>query len=172
MSYKLFSVDDHLLEPPDLWTSRMPSKHREDCMRLVRHDGVDVWSYEGRRAGTFKDVRDRRPPTRPVGHGHDQLRRNAPGVLRPEGALRGAAHGRIVGSVAFPTASGSLDARSSRPKKGPLASLHVQAYNDFMLDEWCAADPAILVPTILCQLGMPSWLPRRSAVALRAALAR
>jgi hypothetical protein len=46
VSYKLVSVDDHLLEPPDLWISRMPSKHREDCMRLVRHDGVDVWSYE------------------------------------------------------------------------------------------------------------------------------
>ena len=62
MSYKLFSVDDHLLEPPDLWTSRMPSKHREACMRLVRHDGVDVWSYEGQSAGTFKMFATARPP--------------------------------------------------------------------------------------------------------------
>ena len=66
----IVSADDHLVEPPDLWTSRLPMRYRDTGPRLVRQrvpsfnnrvtldmkvsesdDGqwADVWYYEDQR---------------------------------------------------------------------------------------------------------------------------
>src|SRR4051794_4118319 len=51
---KLLSTDDHLIEPPNLWTDRLPSKYREAGPRSVeqpRGGGAapaEVWCYEDR----------------------------------------------------------------------------------------------------------------------------
>ena len=34
----LISVDDHVLEPPDLWTSRLPAKYHEQAPHLILDD--------------------------------------------------------------------------------------------------------------------------------------
>ena len=36
---RIISVDDHVLEPPDLWTSRLPAKYRERGPRIERAKG-------------------------------------------------------------------------------------------------------------------------------------
>src|SRR5579859_2588615 len=66
----IVSADDHIVEPPELWTSRLPRKYREIGPRVVRQripkiekvtldlqvteaeDGywADVWYYEDRRS--------------------------------------------------------------------------------------------------------------------------
>ena len=35
-SYRIISVDDHVVEPPDLWTSRLPAKFRDRAPHVVR----------------------------------------------------------------------------------------------------------------------------------------
>lgn len=52
-SMKLLSVDDHLIEPPHVWTDRLPKKYIEDGPRIVEfpREGkppVHQWVYEGR----------------------------------------------------------------------------------------------------------------------------
>src|SRR4051812_22927607 len=42
----IFSVDDHVFEPPDLWVSRLPVRYGDVGPRVVRVDGVDTWVYE------------------------------------------------------------------------------------------------------------------------------
>ena len=44
----LVSVDDHLVEPADLFTRRMPAKIREQAPRVVEHKGRDVWYFDDR----------------------------------------------------------------------------------------------------------------------------
>src|SRR5689334_10847241 len=39
---RIISVDDHVVEPPDLWTSRLPARFRERGPRLVRERGRPV----------------------------------------------------------------------------------------------------------------------------------
>src|SRR4051812_46536678 len=44
----LISVDDHVVEPPDLFEGHLPARYRDVAPRTVRKDdGTDVWSYEG-----------------------------------------------------------------------------------------------------------------------------
>jgi len=42
----LISVDDHIVEPPDLFTRHMPAKYRERAPRVIDHKGKDVWFFE------------------------------------------------------------------------------------------------------------------------------
>src|SRR3954469_21968569 len=45
--YTVVSVDDHLIEPPDLFEGRMPSALAEVAPRVVEQDdGTEVWLYE------------------------------------------------------------------------------------------------------------------------------
>ena len=42
----LISVDDHIIEPPDMFVNHLPSKYADDAPRLVhREDGTDVWKF-------------------------------------------------------------------------------------------------------------------------------
>ena len=46
--YRIISSDDHVMEPPDLWTSRIEPKFRDRAPRVVRmEDGCDWWCCEG-----------------------------------------------------------------------------------------------------------------------------
>ncbi|HEY6415291.1 MAG TPA: amidohydrolase, partial [Acidimicrobiales bacterium] len=63
---RIISVDDHVVEPPDLWSSRLPDRYEERGPRIVRERGsydvaktglvwtahndgewADVWHYDG-----------------------------------------------------------------------------------------------------------------------------
>jgi hypothetical protein len=44
----LVSVDDHVVEPPDMFEGRVESRYRDDAPRIVtREDGSQVWTYDG-----------------------------------------------------------------------------------------------------------------------------
>ena len=42
----LVSVDDHLIEPPDLFVNHLDAKYLDRAPKLVRNDeGSDVWTF-------------------------------------------------------------------------------------------------------------------------------
>ena len=44
----LVSVDDHVVEPPDLFDGRLSADYAERAPKLIRKDtGIDVWAFEG-----------------------------------------------------------------------------------------------------------------------------
>ena len=44
----LVSVDDHVVEPPDLFEGRLPADYADLAPKLIRKDaGTDVWVYDG-----------------------------------------------------------------------------------------------------------------------------
>src|SRR5439155_8383760 len=48
VTYKIVSVDDHLIEPPDLFEGRLPSSLQERAPRVVELErGRQAWEYEG-----------------------------------------------------------------------------------------------------------------------------
>ena len=42
-NYKIISSDNHVVEPPDLWTSRGESKFSEGMPYIERFDDGDWW---------------------------------------------------------------------------------------------------------------------------------
>src|SRR5881392_3337654 len=46
---RILSVDDHLIEHPNVWQDRLPDKFKEAGPRIIEDaNGHHVWQYEGR----------------------------------------------------------------------------------------------------------------------------
>ena len=49
--FVLVSVDDHLVEPPDMFEGHIPAKYKDDVPKLITsEDGTDAWVFEGQEA--------------------------------------------------------------------------------------------------------------------------
>jgi predicted TIM-barrel fold metal-dependent hydrolase len=60
-AYRVISADSHIVEPPDLYDSRLEPKFRERAPRMERHrtrngQEYDAWYFEGVRVGTVGSV--------------------------------------------------------------------------------------------------------------------
>ena len=160
---KFFSVDDHIVEPADVWVKRVPAKFRDVAPHVVEADGREFWEYEGEHALTMGlnavagKPRDQwtMEPTRFT----DMI----PGCYDPVAHARDMVSDGITASVCFPTLPrfGGVLFNSFRDKE--LAGVCVQAWNDFILEEWCAAAPDMFVPMPICQI----WDPVAAAAEIR-----
>jgi len=59
---KLFSVDDHIVEPADVWTKRLPKKFHDKCPHVIEAEGRQFWVYEDPRSGPWWLNADLRRP--------------------------------------------------------------------------------------------------------------
>ncbi|OBH13969.1 hypothetical protein A5692_12095 [Mycobacterium sp. E342] len=163
MMLRLFSVDDHIVEPADVWTKRLPKKFQEKGPHVIEADGRQFWVYEDQRSATMglNAVAGKAPED----WGTDPVRFTdlIPGCYDAAARADDFRADGIVGSVLFPSLPGFGGRVFFEMKDKELADLCVRAYNDFVMDEWCAAAPDIFVPTIILQL----WDPELAAAELR-----
>ena len=47
--YRIISSDNHVFEPPDLWTTRIEPEFRDRCPRVIDTEVGPTWAVEGRR---------------------------------------------------------------------------------------------------------------------------
>ena len=75
----VISVDDHLIEPPDLFEGRMPAELADRAPQVVEtDDGRQAWVYEDAHLPEHRAQRGRRPPEGRVVDGagrFDEMRR-------------------------------------------------------------------------------------------------
>jgi hypothetical protein len=43
---RIISVDDHVIEPPNLWVDRASRVDRDRVPHVVEQDGASIWEYE------------------------------------------------------------------------------------------------------------------------------
>jgi hypothetical protein len=160
----LVSVDDHVVEPANMFEGRLPARYADVAPRLVRKDdGTDVWMYDGREipniglnavAGRPLDEYGMEPTS------FDEIREGCFDVHR---RVRDMDVNGVLGSMcfsSFPNLCGQLFSRSSDLDVG-LAVL--RAYNDWHVDEWCGSYPGRFIP-----LGLPPiWDPQLMADEVR-----
>lgn len=163
MTLDLVSVDDHIVEPPGVWADRLPARYREAGPHVVEDGGREFWVFEGERGETMglnavagKENKDfSMDPVRYT----DMI----PGCYDPVARANDLLSDGIRGSLCFPTFPRFAGVRFLRAKDKDLAHLCVQAYNDFIIDEWCASVPGMYIPMIIGQL----WDPPRFADEIR-----
>src|SRR5215211_980709 len=51
--YKIFSVDDHVVEPADVWSKRVPARYRDKAPHVIDENGRQYWVYEEKRGLTM-----------------------------------------------------------------------------------------------------------------------
>src|SRR5689334_16448333 len=74
---KLVSVDDHVVEPPNVFVDHIEAKYRDRAPRIVERDGVQGWLWEDRFSPlSFQgDVHTRRFREGEAGRGDDLFAR-------------------------------------------------------------------------------------------------
>ena len=160
----LVSVDDHVVEPPDLFDGHLPEKWRDVAPRMVRRDdGTDVWLYEGKEIVNIGlNAVAGRPPDE-YGMEPTSLNEMRPGCYDIDERVRDMDANGLLGSMCFPSfpnLCGQLFARS-KDKEAALAIL--KAYNDWHVDEWCGTYPGRFIPLMI----PPLWDPHEMANEVR-----
>ncbi|MBX7448866.1 amidohydrolase [Mycolicibacterium sp. 3033] len=154
---KLLSVDDHLIEPPHVWTDRLPKKfiERGPQIREFPRDGlppVHQWVYEGRSYPNIGlNAVAGKPPEE---FGVDPVRYDdmIPGCYDPKARLTDMDIDGVHAMLCFPSFPRFCGTVFLEGQDKELALLGVQAWNDFSIDEWCATDPARFIPMMVTPL--------------------
>ena len=170
----IISVDDHLVEPADVWTSRLPARYHDRCPHVVAApmgedpvldgamyiespgtSGKDVawWVYEDHWYSIKRAIAAAGYPPEEVsltGVSYEEMRR---GCWDPVARLEDMTANHVEASLCFPNYPRFAGQIFLRATDKELALLCVRAYNDFMVEEWCAGSGGRLVP--LCVV--PLW---------------
>ena len=157
--FDLISVDDHIIEPPNVWTDRLPAKWQNDCPRvLTREDGTEVWQYEGDQVSTMGLNAVAGKPHKDFAMDPANYDDMIEGCYNPVVRARDLLRDGIRGSLCFPTFPRFAGQRFLTAKDKTLADLCVRAYNDWMVEEWCAAVPGLYIPMMIGQLWDPDLM--------------
>ena len=184
---RIISVDDHVIEPPDVWADRLPARYREAGPRSVRAplgemtyvggkmsftggEGppCDWWHYENKKIPTTR-------LSAAAGFDRDDVKITAityeemrPGCFDPVPRLADMDLNHVEASLCFPSFPRFCGQTFLESKDKDLAKLCVEAYNDWMLDEWCAGSGGRLIPLCI----VPLWDPHLAAAEIHRNAAR
>ena len=187
---RIISVDDHVVEPPQLWQERLPAAMRARGPRIERRklkrtaggvgganmgfvedpDGqwCDVWLYEDLEypfmtlsaAVGFKEL----------GFDVTTFDEIRPGCWKQPERLEDMDANHVEAAVCFPNVLPRFCGQTFYEQKDKeLGLLCVKAYNDWVIDEWCGgAGRGRLVPLSL----VPLWDPALAADEIRRCAAK
>jgi len=160
----LVSVDDHLIEPPDMFKRHTPARFKGRMPRMVRtRDNYDLWLYEDRVIpnGALNSVAGRPPEE----YGMEpqsltQVRRGCFDVNARVDDMN--ANGQLAG-LNFPTFVGFSGLPIAQSTDKALALAVIQSWNDWHIEDWCGAHPGRFVPLAIA----PLWDPQLAADEVR-----
>jgi predicted TIM-barrel fold metal-dependent hydrolase len=151
----LISVDDHILEPPNVWVDRVPARDRDRAPHMVEEDGMDYWVYDGKRypsSGLSAVVGKTKEEFSPEPLPYREMR---PGCYDPVARLEDMDRAGILASLCFPTITRFCGQLFSEASDREFGLVCLKAYNDWMIEEWCGAAPGRYIPLVL----IPLWDP-------------
>jgi predicted TIM-barrel fold metal-dependent hydrolase len=154
----IISVDDHFLEPPDIFISRVPRTIKDRVPSVGDgEDGLPYWVIEGDRVGiTITNGASGRPRHEWAGerlHRYEEFRE---GVYDSTKRLDDMDLCGVWAELCFPSMIWGFAGRvfsQMKDQEAGLASL--RAYNDWIIDEWCGPHRDRYVPSQLTWLRDP-----------------
>ncbi|WP_433602372.1 amidohydrolase family protein [Nocardia sp. CA-135953] len=155
--YTVISVDDHLVEPPDMFEGRLPAKLQALAPRVVTTDeGAQEWEFDGQRFSQIgmaaiagrKPMEEDMEPAR-----FDHMR---PACYDVNARVHDMDINGVWASLNFPSQitgfCGRVFSRASDPELGLAVT---QAWNDWVHDEWWQPHPDRIIPLGLTYLSDP-----------------
>jgi predicted TIM-barrel fold metal-dependent hydrolase len=155
--YTVISVDDHLVEPPDMFEGRLESRFADRAPRVVENSrGHQLWEFDGRRYSQvgMNAVAGRRPecvtlePTR-----FEDMRR---GCWDVDARIHDMDINGVWASLNFPSQitgfCGAVFSSASDPELGLAVT---RAWNDWLFEAWWQPHPDRIIPCGITFLADP-----------------
>jgi predicted TIM-barrel fold metal-dependent hydrolase len=166
LKYGLISADDHVQEPPEVWTARMSKQKWGDLIPHIETlaDGTQCWLIAGELVvlpatslsnasenGSALETKRSSEELQPAHSAAERLK-----VMEADG---------IDYSVLYPMVGGLAGERFGRLGDIELETDCVQAYNDWLIEEWAAVSPRFVPQCIV-----PIWPMDRTVAEIRRAV--
>ncbi|MBM3692788.1 MAG: amidohydrolase [Actinobacteria bacterium] len=160
----LVSVDDHVVEPPDVFVDRVPAKYADLAPKLITMpDGTEAWEYLGNLSMSVGlNAVVGRPPA-DYGLEPAAFSDMRPGCYDVHQRVRDMDANGVLGSLNFPSWPGFAGRQFQMTPDKEMALALLVAYNDWHVDDWCGAYPGRFIP---CGL-VPVWDPALMAAEVR-----
>ncbi len=160
----LVSVDDHVVEPANMFEQHLPPQYKSQAPRVVhKKDGSDVWVFQGEQIVNIGlNAVVGRPPEE-YGMEPTSFAQLRPGTYDVQHRIRDMNANGVLASMCFPSFPGLCGALFLRQSDKDLARVVLQAYNDWHIDEWCGSHPGRFIPLAL----LPLWDPQLCADEVR-----
>lgn len=150
LGYAMISADDHVQEHPSVWTSRLSKQKFGDRIPHVepQPDGTERWLVDGRplplagvaTAGALLADRTKEP----------QRWSEVPAeAYQPAARRRAMDADGVESSVLYPTVAGLAGEVFGRLADAELELACVQAYNDWLIEEWAVDSPRFIPQCIV-----------------------
>ena len=146
----IVSADSHILEPPDIWTARMPERFRDRIPHQLRKDQGDVWVFPGTDPFPYglNQCGGLPPEDYKVWIHWDEVRKEA---YDPAARLISQDGSGVVAEILYPSprVANAIFLTENDPE---FQLACIVAYNDW-LSELCAHDPERLIGLALVPSG-------------------
>jgi predicted TIM-barrel fold metal-dependent hydrolase len=151
----LVSIDDHMIEPPDMFENHVPAKWKDLVPKVVRNDeGVDQWVFNGEATSTpFGMAATVGWPREEWGFNPGSYSELRPGCFDVHERVKDMNANGVLASLNFPTMAGFNARTFTEAGDKELALVSLRAYNDWAIDEWCGAYPGRFIPQGI----VPMW---------------
>jgi predicted TIM-barrel fold metal-dependent hydrolase len=167
--YRIIDTDTHLIEPPDVWTSRLPKSWGEDVLH-VRWDNdaqAELWFFGDQPIktawqwanwgwdGNDAEIQDSAPESGPAALGRPGPTRQSeahPATYDPKVRVQVMDDHGVEIQVLYPNLAGFDWGPFVHHPNPEIAVAHLTAYNDFQLD-WVRAFPGRFIPMLV----VPYW---------------
>lgn len=167
LNYGFISVDDHVQEPPDLWTTRLARSGWGDRVPHLERtaEGAERWVVDGKvllggavsKGSAFMADRNAEPA---------RWEEVPPEAYLPAARLSAMDAAGVDYSVLYPTVAGLAGEAFGRIEDGELELACVRAYNDWLIEHWAAASERFIPQCIV-----PLWPVEETIKEIRRAVA-
>jgi len=148
VKYTVISVDDHLVEPPDMFEGRLAEKYADRAPRVIENKrGDQVWEFDGQTHFQVGQnaIAGRRPETVKIEpFRFDQMRK---GCWDIEARVHDMDINGVWASLNFPSMitgfCGRVYSQCSDPELGLAVT---KAWNDWMYEAWWQPHPDRIIP--------------------------
>ena len=153
------SVDDHVVEPSHVFVDHIEPRFRDRAPRIVERDGAEGWLWEDRFYPLMFQGNAQTRKFRPgeAGRGDDLFARRyedmIPAAFDVHERVKAMDEDGVWAELLFPTFPRFAGTQFLEADDKELALAMVRAWNDWMIDEWCAAHPERFIPQTL----VPLW---------------
>jgi len=169
----IVDVDAHVVEPAQVWSSRLPERYRDVGPKIVYApagevklvgstyleapgtEGPDIawWFYEDRQISIKSYIAAAGMRAEDVGMNGVTYEGIRPGCFRQEDRLADMTLNGVQAQMCFPNIPRFCGQLFLWGNDKELSLLCVQAYNDWMVEEWCAGTNGRLIPLCI----VPLW---------------
>jgi len=160
----LISVDDHITEPGNVFDRHLSGEALATAPKLrIKQNGSNYWDYQGKKIQSVALNAVVGRPREEYGFEPTSLEQLRAGCYDVHARVGDMNVNGIAASLNFPSFAGIDGGLFTAAPDKAQALVHLRAYNDWHVDEWCGAYPGRFIP---CGI-LPLWDMKETAAEVK-----